>query len=137
MDIGRKSVIVVGAPGRLREGLILVLSLFPCLQVAGLAEEQRAALDLLTEKPPDLVLLDSDLPGGGALALLKELKTRRPQTRCLFLGANGKQLTVARDNGADGVLLKGFQIDDFSAAIDQLFQPGNRAGEIQPRPQPD
>jgi DNA-binding NtrC family response regulator len=41
--------------------------------------QPRAALELCAREAVDLVLCDLELPGGGGLELLREIKTRHPQ----------------------------------------------------------
>jgi DNA-binding response OmpR family regulator len=78
---------------------------------------------ILTKRPVDLVLLDSDYADGEAVAWLKELKTQWPQTGYLFIGDSTRQLIAALAEGADAVLRRGFQIEDLSAAIERIIQP--------------
>jgi len=122
MDISRSSVVVIGAPGRLRDGLLLMLSSYASLEVIGLAEERLGAQKILTGRPVDLVLLHADVSDGDALLLLKELKRQWPQTGCLFIGGSARQLKAARDEGAEAVLMRGFQIGDLSTAIDGVLR---------------
>ena len=123
MDNGLISVVVIGAPGRLRDGLLLMLSSFPSVQVVGSTDAPVEARKILTERPVNLVLLDGDCANGEAAAWLKELRTQWPQTGCLFIGGSTRQLVAARAAGADAVLMRSFQIEDLSAAIERIIRP--------------
>ena len=70
-----------------REGLALLLSLLPGVEVAGTAADGEEALALAAELKPDVILMDLRMPGiGGAEATRpsppwRPGKTRRPRRR--------------------------------------------------------
>jgi DNA-binding NarL/FixJ family response regulator len=73
-----------------------------------------------TEHSPALMLLDADLPGDEAWTVLRQIKARWPQTRCIVLVNNGQQSQIANVHGADAVLAKGFTVTTLTAAVAKL-----------------
>lgn len=141
--------LVAARPGRVRDGLRALLATIPWLKVIGQADDGASALEIVAEHQPALVLLDTNLPGGepfdggrpvrgrpvhgrpvrthsGAWAVLKQIKARWPQVRCLVLTGNGRQGQTARAAGADGVLIRGFSTAELLTAIERLLSRGVR-----------
>ena len=59
----------------LREGLRALLSSNPDLEVAGEAEDGRAALRLVEQVRPDVVLMDLSMPKMNGMEAIRELKS--------------------------------------------------------------
>ena len=55
------------------------------VDVVGEASEVDAAIDMIAERRPDVVLLDVHMPGGGGQAVIKAINPRFPQIRFLAL----------------------------------------------------
>ena len=53
------------------------------LDIVGEADEVEAAIEIILERRPDVVLLDVHMPDGGGLAVLRGGQ-RRPRPRCDF-----------------------------------------------------
>lgn len=89
--------------------------------VAGL----RAALD----EPPDLLVLDLNLPGLDGLALLAQLRAAQSPVRVLILTARGEveQRVKGLHAGADDYLTKPFAMDELAARIEALGRRGGPA----------
>lgn len=77
--------------------------------VVGEAASGREALDVASEKKPDLVLLDIRMAGGDGLEALEKLKALLPQTAVVMLTTYDNPTYMARAvaGGAAGYLLKG------------------------------
>jgi DNA-binding NarL/FixJ family response regulator len=80
------------------------------------AETTRAAAGL---RPPDVVLLDPDLPGGGGLALVDELVGGTCDTRVVVVadGAVTARVVEALTHGARGWVSKRETVDELVASI--------------------
>jgi DNA-binding NarL/FixJ family response regulator len=115
------SVLVVSAPGRLRESLKVLLSGSPNIDVAGVAEDLASAFVLLWGQPMDMVMIDANLPGEDAWPLLHYVVATRPETRCLFLANDPRQKQAAEEAGANVVLIKGFQMDELYSVFFRLL----------------
>jgi len=66
-------VCIVENEALVREGLRRVLELDPEIAVTGEASDAGQALSVVRGAPPDVVLLDMRMPGGGGLRVLEEL----------------------------------------------------------------
>jgi DNA-binding NarL/FixJ family response regulator len=89
------------------------------LVVVGEASEVDAAVDLIVERRPDVVLLDVHLPGGGGAAVVAGVRKRNDDQVFLALSASDAPddvVSVVRA-GARGYITKTASIDDVAAAI--------------------
>jgi DNA-binding NarL/FixJ family response regulator len=58
------------------------------VQVVGEADEAAAAVELIGERLPDVVLLDVHLPGGGGVAVLRGVLPQHPEVQFLALSVS-------------------------------------------------
>jgi len=58
------------------------------VRVVGEADEVPAAIELIAERSPDVVLLDVHLPGGGGKAVIEAIKPEHPEIRFLALSVS-------------------------------------------------
>lgn len=76
--------------------------------VVGSASDGAAAIDLILERSPDLVLLDVKFPGGGAEAVVKSVKEHNDETKFLAFTVSTSAEDVIRllRMGVDGYVVK-------------------------------
>ena len=117
----RMPVLVVAKPGPLRDSLVTLLQSLP--QVAGVeqAHTAAAALRMIEARPPTLVLVDSNLPGGEAWTVLTQLTARRPAIRCVVLSETVQHCHQAEAAGASRALLTGIPAPKLSVALEGLL----------------
>jgi two-component system, NarL family, nitrate/nitrite response regulator NarL len=113
-------ILIVARPGRLRDALCALLTTIPQLEIAGQVEDSSAALKIVAEWQPTLVLIDSNLPDNEVRAMLGQIKTEWPQTHCIVLADSVQQQQDAKSAGADEGLLKGFPTANLFVAIEKL-----------------
>jgi DNA-binding NarL/FixJ family response regulator len=91
-----------------REGLATILATENDIEVVGQAGNAEAAVRIVEETLPDLVLLDIDMPGGG-LNAAQEIGRNCPSTRMIMLTASedDDHLLHALRMGARAYILKG------------------------------
>lgn len=107
--------------GRMRDGLVALLNAAPQIGIIGRIEKGPVALKMIPPGYPALVVLEAGLPDGEAWTTLQQLKANRPQTRCIMLVDNSTQQQMAREAGADGVLLSGFSAAHLFTTLEKLL----------------
>ena len=104
---GRPRIFLVEDHAVFRAGVRAELG--DAVDVVGEADEAAAAVDLIRERLPDVVLLDVHLPGGGGHAVLRGVLPHHPEVQFLALSVSDAPedvIDVIRA-GARGYLLKG------------------------------
>nr|BFE55831.1 response regulator transcription factor [Dactylosporangium thailandense] len=101
-------VVVADDQTAVREGLALMLSLLDDVEVVGEAADGEAALDLVAEHGPDVVLMDLRMPRMDGVAATGQIRARFPQTRVVVLTtfADDDHILSALQAGALGYLTK-------------------------------
>ncbi len=91
-----------------REGLALLLELDPDITVVGVAADGAAAVRLVDELQPDLVLMDLLMPGVNGIEATRRIRRAHPTTAVLVLTTYDADEWVfdAIRAGATGYLLK-------------------------------
>src|SRR6204780_5008732 len=101
------------------------------LDIIGEADEVEAAIEIILERRPDVVLLDVHMPDGGGLAVLRAVTPAAPEVRFLALSvsdASEDVISVIRA-GARGYVTKNISGPDLIDAIyrisagDVVFSP--------------
>ncbi len=101
------------------------------VEVVGDADEVPAAVEMIVERRPDVVLLDVHLPGGGGHVVIEQVRRRAPEVRFLALSVSDAPedvISVIRA-GARGYVTKtisGAELVDAIrrvAAGDAVFSP--------------
>jgi DNA-binding NarL/FixJ family response regulator len=101
------------------------------LDIIGEADEVEAAIEIILERRPEVVLLDVHMPDGGGLAVLRAVTPSAPEVRFLALSvsdASEDVISVIRA-GARGYVTKNISGPDLLDAIyrvaagDAVFSP--------------
>lgn len=92
----------------LRDGLQLLLENQPDIKVIGSAGNGRAAVQLVKETQPDVVILDIIMPKMNGIDAACEIISKCPHTQVIVLSmfSNPEHVFRALDAGARGYLLK-------------------------------
>jgi DNA-binding NarL/FixJ family response regulator len=100
-------VIVDDHPG-VRQGIISLLKVARDVVVVGEAANGKQAIELATQKKPDLILLDVELPDMRGDIVLKHIHELLPEVKVLAISAHSDQQYVLgmMNNGASGYLTK-------------------------------
>jgi DNA-binding NarL/FixJ family response regulator len=102
-----------------RDGLRAILAQHPDITVVGEVGDGDALLQMLRQKPVDVVLLDVTMPGPGVLDLVPAIKKISDRTRILVLTMHSEQMYGRRvlEAGADGYLTKTQSSSELATAI--------------------
>lgn len=121
------------------EGLKMILSSNDLLQIAGIANDGKQLLYLLTQQSNiDLILLDVNMPNLNGLDTIKYIKQSFGASKVLMLSAYSDEKVVeqAKTAGADGYILKNSSKDELLKAIMDVVN-GKTHFDIQNEPNQD
>ena len=112
-------VVVVDDHPIVREGIRLMLATSDDLVLVGDAADGAAALRMIEERQPDVVLLDMRLPEMSGLEVLESLWKTWPQIAVLILTTYNEDELIVRgfQAGASGYLLKESSLETLFHAI--------------------
>lgn len=121
-----KTVAIVEDDPGLREQLLLVLESAPdiaCLYAVSSGEE---ALDKIPQEPPDVVLMDIQLPGISGIDCVAALKKRLPELEFIMLTVyeDAERIFRALKAGASGYLIKSGPPEKLFEAIRDVHSGG-------------
>ena len=111
-----------------RESLVSEVSQDAGFECVGSYPTAEAALTALPGRhPPDVAVLDINLPGISGIECLRQMKALCPATRFLMLTAyeEGESIFQALQAGASGYLLKRAGLVDLLGAIRQVREGGS------------
>jgi DNA-binding response OmpR family regulator len=123
MSAARPRVLVVEDEQPLRELIVVTLSEeFDCEDVA----DGETALERLRASPPQLLVLDSMLPGRSGIDVLREMRAdpRLRDVPVLVLSAwqASEDVDSAMDAGADSFLGKPFRVEELVSVAHELAE---------------
>ena len=103
----------------------------PDVDVVGAASEVDAAIELIRERTPDVVLVDVHMPGGGGARVIREVLTTNPEIRFLALSVSDapEDVIATIRAGARGYVTKSIEPAELLDAIariadgDAVFSP--------------
>lgn len=120
MTKNQTRALIVTHRGSLQNGLQALVTSIPQVDIIGQVDDGSQALAIIQELHPDLVLLDTNLPGNEEWQVLEQMKTLRPETRCIVLADDVRQQQEATQRKADVVLLKGFPPAKLAETIETI-----------------
>ncbi|MEU4252032.1 response regulator transcription factor [Amycolatopsis sp. NPDC026612] len=102
-----------------REGLVTLLGLLPGVEVVGAAADGLAALDLVAEHHPDVVLVDLRMPRCDGVETTERIRAGHPGTEVVVLTtyADDESLLAALRAGARGFLTKDADAESIARAL--------------------
>jgi DNA-binding NarL/FixJ family response regulator len=130
---GPLRLVVVDADERTRESIVGLLSIRGRFRVVGNAGTQAAAVALVAQHRPDVVILDPRLPepSGGA-ALIRRLRALAPEVHILAVGGSPDLEQTALQAGADTFVRKTFKPAELADAVGRCLElrPRSKATTI-------
>lgn len=105
-----------------REGLALLLSLLPGVEVVGTAADGEEALALAAKLRPDVVLMDLRMPGTDGTEATRRLRAQDPSVKVIVLTtyADDRSVVGALQAGADGYLTKDAGASEIQQALERV-----------------
>ena len=107
-----------------RQGIRSYINLEPeRYEVVGEANDGVDALNELTSKIPDIILMDINMPQKDGIKTTKEVKKKYPDIKILALSmlSESQHIKAMIRSGADGYLLKNVSPEELFKAIDQII----------------
>ena len=133
------TILIVDDHAVVRQGVWTLLDMHPDLQVVGEAESAEAALPLVEELVPDVVLLDLVLPGMNGVEATRQIKKISPRTQIVVLTsyAEDEHIFPALRAGALSYLLKDIRPRELAESIRKAARGESvvkRLVEVRPAP---
>ena len=102
------SVLVVEDQQRFREAFVQALARASDVELLGAASDLPQGRRMFDQRPPDILLVDLDLPGGSGIELIRHAARVRPQCDAVVISVFGDEQHVLAsiEAGATGYLLK-------------------------------
>ncbi len=109
-----------------RESLTELLGRAPTLRCVGAYANGEEALRDIPGEPPDVVLMDINLPGMSGIECVGRLRDRLPKTQVLMLTTYEETDLIfdSLRNGASGYLLKNMPPAELIQAVEQVHAGG-------------
>jgi DNA-binding NarL/FixJ family response regulator len=113
------SILLVDDQSLIRQGLRALLELETDIEIIGEAENGEAAIHLVRELQPNVILMDVRMPIMDGVAATKEIHHHFPHSKVLILTTfdDEEYIKAALQNGAMGYLLKDTPSEELAVAI--------------------
>ena len=110
----------------MRAGICELLKVLPEVAVVGEASDGHEALRLIKSHQPDIVLMDTGMPGMNGLEAAALTKKQFPQVKVIILSEHSSEEFVFRAlrSGADGFILKDDSVSELYTAIKSVARGG-------------
>ncbi len=120
----RTRVLLVDDHALFREGLGMIISSQPDMEVVGEASDGLEAVVKTEALKPDLVLMDIQMPGCDGLEATRQIKRSAPDTIVVMLTvrSDDEKLFMAIQNGAQGYLLKNMHSAELMAMLRRALE---------------
>lgn len=106
----------------LRIGLSMYLESQKSIRIVGEADNGFDAVNAITQNPPDVVLMDIDMPGLSGIEAIRVLRKTLPDLKIIVLSTYTKKDYVqeAMSEGANGYVAKNTKIDELIKIIEDF-----------------
>jgi len=119
-------VLIVDDHAVLRQSLRYLLEAQPGIEVLGEAANGREAVEMAEKLLPDVVLMDTIMPGLNGIEATRQIRKRLPKTKVLMLTGymEDEHVAGALKAGASGYVIKKSELDELLLGI-QAVHRGN------------
>ena len=120
-------IAIVDDDDRLRANLARTVNQFAGCRCAGQFASGEAALKGIPQDPPDVVLMDINMPGTSGIECVQQLKAAHPNIEFIMLTVyeDAESVFNSLTAGASGYLLKRATREELLAAIQQVHAGGS------------
>ena len=117
--IGNTTIVLVDDHGMVRSGLRALLEREPGFSVVGEAADGRAAVRLIQELSPDVVVMDLRMPGLNGIEAARQAIAAKPGVKVIALSGSSDEITTVEmlRAGATGYVLKDAAFEELVIAI--------------------
>ena len=114
-----KTILIIDDSLLITERIQVMLNGWEKIGTVERAGDYPAALQLLTTVPPDIVLLDINLPGRSGLDLLRHIKGNYPSIRVIMLTNQSGDFyrNICKKLGADYFIDKSKEFEDLPVIV--------------------
>ena len=122
----KRQVLLVDEQPILREGFAQLIDRESDLKASGQADTAAKAVNEISTRRPDLVVLDIALQGMNGIELIKKIKSLHPALPILVLSALDEALFAERAlrAGAKGYIMKQAPTDEVMSAVRRVIRGG-------------
>ena len=119
-------VAIVEDHAAMRDGLAMILNGSPGFTCACATQNAEEALQRISLNPPDVVLMDINLPGKSGIECVRQLKLLLPAMPIIMLTIeeNAQRVFQSLEAGASGYLVKNLPPAEILAAIQEAHRGG-------------
>lgn len=110
----------------IRQSLEIILDNKPDIELVGIAENGKEALELVRKKLPDIILMDIRMPEMDGVKCIQAIKEKYPQIKIIVLTTfdDDEYVYNSLRYGASGYLLKGISSKELLDSIRAVYQGG-------------
>jgi two-component system invasion response regulator UvrY len=121
------NLLLVDDHALVRSGIRAVLARAEGIRVLAEAETGEEAIALVRKNPPDVVLMDVNMPGIGGMEATRRIVRLNPKVKVIILTVHNEEPYPTRlfKAGATGYLTKGCSVEEMVSAIHQVHAGGH------------
>jgi DNA-binding NarL/FixJ family response regulator len=121
------TIAIVEDLDEVREGLKHFLSLDPDLRVIGVYRDAAEAIGGIVLTPPDIAIMDINLPGMSGIDCIVEIRKHTTDTQFMMFTVyeNDEKVFQALNAGASGYILKSTGLPHIIEALKELYGGGS------------
>lgn len=121
------TVLLVDDHELVRTGIEHLLGSDPDIEVLAVASSGEAAVELIAQLNPDVILMDLNMPGIGGIEAIKRILRYKADSKIIALSVydDGPVPHQAINLGAKGYINKGCPVDEMISAIVMVYQGKN------------
>lgn len=117
-------IVIIDDHPLVRQGLTAVLSIDEDMRIVGDASTAEEGIQLVSEKQPDVAIVDLRLAGSSGLDVIASCKKKIPHCKYIVFTSSGNQedFFKAETIGVDGYILKQALPEELISAVRLVFQ---------------